>query len=183
MSPREQFLNRQASFGYVKYTVRWQYILRISAYTLLLLLMQAHWISRLPYRALRIDLMLPLMFGVAIESPPMISLGWAFLWGYVMDTLSGKFWGFHVGSYVVSICLVNIAAEKFEFQNPIYQMAFVGMCALGQSFILGLFLLFEPSGSMDFVSTWHSLAIRAFLMMIVTPMVIFPVVNDRRSGK
>jgi len=168
---------------YAKNSAQWQLYPKMTAYSFVLMLIQAHWISHLPYAGLRVDLLLPLMFGVAIEWSPFMSLLWAFFWGYVMDTLSGKFWGFHVGSYVAAICLVNIAIERFEVHNPFYQMSFVGVCALGQSFVLGLFLLFEPSGSLVVVSTWRSLAIRSLVMMLLTPAILFPVWRARGSNR
>ncbi len=87
------------------------------------------------------------MFGVAVEWSPFLSIIWASAWGFIADTLSGKFWGFHVGAYVVAICLVNITAERFELHNPLYQMLFVGACAFGQSVALGLFLIVRSAGA------------------------------------
>lgn len=168
--------------GYLRSANQWGHYVKVTAYTFLLALIQALWIARLPYADLRGDLLLPLMFGVAIEWPPILSIFWAFLWGFAMDTFSGKFWGFHVGSYVVAACLVNIATEKFEFQNPLYQMSFVGVCALGQSMVLGLFLLFEPSGTLVVAATWKSLVIRSVMMTLLCPLIIHPIWNTKRNG-
>jgi rod shape-determining protein MreD len=162
-------------------TFSWYSLVRVSVYTFALLLVQAHWISRLPYPGLRVDLLLPLMFGVAVEWPPFVSLLWAFLWGFTLDTLSGNFWGFHVGSYVMIICMVNIAVEKLEFQNPLYQMSFVGICAFGQSIALGLFLTFESSGSVSSASIWMNLLLRSFIMTIMAPLIALPVWSSRSS--
>lgn len=168
-------------FGYSKSPVPWQFFLKATAYTVVLLLLQAVLISRLPYPALRADLLLPLMFGIAGDWSPLAGVLWASIWGYAVDTLSGKFWGFHVVSYVVAVCVVNIAIEKIEFHNPIYQMAFVGACALGQSFALGMFLMFEPSSSMGFAATWGSLLARSLLTMVLSPLIIYPISNAGRS--
>lgn len=159
----------------------WQklHFVRIAGYTFLAFLAQIYWVSRLPYPALRVDLLLPLMFGVAVEWPPILSLLWACAWGYVADVLSGKFWGLHVGSYVVAICLVNITIEKFEFHNPVYQMCFVGLCALGQSLTLGLYLLFDPAVTMDAASTWTGLLMRSLLTMAASPLLIYPMWSVR----
>ena len=121
-------------------------------------MVQSYWVSRLPYPELRIDLLLPLMFGIAVEWSPVLSIVWASAWGFVADALSGKFWGFHVGSYVVAICLVNITAERFEFHNPLYQMLFVGACALGQSIALCLFLLVAAPEQVAMPSIYASLS-------------------------
>lgn len=172
-------MQRATGLTYIKSPTRWQYLVRVVAYTFVLVLLQAQCVSVLPKPALRVDLILPLMFGIAVEWPPVLSVLWAFLWGYVMDTLSGKFWGLHVGSYVFAVCLVNITAEKFEFHNPVYQMIFVGLCALGQSLVLGLFLLFEPSGSTVVASSLHSLVLRSLLMTILSPVVIYPMWSSR----
>lgn len=176
------FQRRGGPFSSGRASLPWQSYAKVAAYTFLLALIQALWVARVPYTGLRGDLLLPLMFGVALEWPPVASIFWAFLWGFAMDTLSGKFWGFHVGSYVVAACLVNIATEKFEFQNPLYQMSFVGVCALGQSMVLGLFLLFEPSGSLVVAATWKSLVIRSVMMMILCPLIVYPIYNTKRNA-
>ena len=160
---------------YLKSSNQWQDFLRIALYTLVLFLVQAVWVSRLPYPAMRVDLLLPLMLGVAMKWPPLLSLFWALSWGYVADAFSGEFWGFHVGSYVASICLVHIASEKFEFRDPIYVMGFAGLCAVVQSLMLALFLLFQPSAAADAIWVWKNLAIRSVLIMLLSPFIIHPV--------
>jgi len=119
------------------------------------------------------------MFGAAVEWSPLLSITWASAWGFIMDTLSGKFWGLHVGSYVVAVCMVNITAERFELYNPLHQMLFVGACALGQSLALGLFLFFEVPGRVEIPSTVTSLLIRSMLMVVLTPFITYPVWNIR----
>lgn len=171
-----------ATLKYVQSFIPWQHYAKVSVYTCLILLVQVLWVSRLPFVALRADLLLPLMFGVAIQWPPILSIIWAFFWGFVTDALSGKFWGFHVGSYLVAVCLVHIATEKFEFHNPLYQMSFIGLCALGQSVVLGMFLLFEPSGSLTVASTWTSLAIRSVMMTVLCPVIIHPLWNGSKNS-
>lgn len=168
--------------AYVKSSLPWGYVLKVALYTLFLLFLQSTWISRFSHPALRIDLLLPLMFGTAIEWPPVMTLAWASGWGFVLDNLSGKFWGFHVGSYVVAVCLVNIAVERVELYNPLYQMLFVGACALGQSVALGLFLFLEAPSQIEASSTYLSLILRSFLMMLLTPLITYPVWHVRGSN-
>lgn len=168
--------------AYIKSALPREYVVKVALYTLFLLFLQSTWISRFPHPALRIDLFLPLMFGTAIEWPPVLTLAWASGWGFVLDTLSGKFWGFHVGSYVVAVCLVNIAIERFELYNPLYQMLFVGACAVGQSLALGLFLLIEAPSQIEISSSYLSLLIRSFLMMLLTPIITYPIWHVRGSN-
>lgn len=159
-----------------------QYSLWILLYTLFLVVLQALWIARLSYTAMRADLLLPLMLGVATVWSAPASLAWAFVWGFVLDVLSGKFWGFHVGAYVVAVCLVNATSEKIELENPIYQMLFVGVCALGQSIVLGFFLLLEPYSLVDVALIWKDLIIRCLFIMLLSPFVIYPVREIGRAG-
>lgn len=170
---------------YLKTTTRWRdfHFFRVTAYTFFLFLLQAQWVSRLPYPALRVDLFLALMFGIAVEWPPLMSLLYGCAWGFTLDVFSGKFWGFHLGSYIVAICLVNVAMEKLEFQNPLYQMSFVGLCALGQSVALGLYLMFEPAGALSVVSLWMNLAVRALIMMLCSPLVLYPLWYAKKEWK
>jgi rod shape-determining protein MreD len=159
------------------------YSIKVVLYTLLLLLVQIVWVSRLPYHALRIDILLPLMFGIALQWPPLPSLLWAALIGFIMDVLSGSFWGFHVGSYVVVVCLVNVAVERFEFHSPVYQMGFAGICALGQSLALGCYLSFSGAAVISVTATWASLAMRAAIMTACAPIILYPIWNGTRSGR
>jgi len=175
-------VNTTNGLGEDRSFVQWQSFLKVTLYSLLLLVFQAVWASRTASAALKPDLLLPMMLPVAVWWPPVASLGWAILWGFMADTLSGKLWGYHVGSYVVSVCLVHIAAEKFEFQNPLYQMFFVGLCSLGQSLVLGLFLFLEPAGSLLGASAGRDLVGRFVLTMILSPLIIFPVWKDRASN-
>lgn len=162
--------------------ILWRYLARVTLYTLFLLLIQSYWVSRFSFTELRIDLLLPLMFGIAVEWSPVLSIVWALVWGFVVDTLSGKFWGFHVGSYVVAICLVNITAERFEFHNPIYQMLFVGACALGQSVVLALFLFVGAPEQITTPSVYGILLLRSLVTMLLAPLLTYPVWNIRESS-
>jgi len=166
----------------VKNPSHFQYFLWIVLYTLILVVLQALWISRLSYPAMRADLLLPLMFGVSTVWSAPTSLAWAFVWGFALDVLSGKFWGFHVGSYVVAVCLVNVTSEKIELENPIYQMLFVGVCALGQSVALGFFLLLEPYSLIDAAVIWKDLVIRCLFIMLLSPFIIYPVREIGRAA-
>lgn len=150
-------------------------------YTFFILLLQAHVNPRLPYPALRTDLLLPLMFAVAVEWPPVSGLLWASFWGFVVDNFSGEFWGLHVGSYMVTICLVHMASEKFDCRNPLYQMGLVGLCSLGQSVALGLFLSFVPMDLPSLTSIWISLGIRSLLSITLAPFLIYPMLSSRSS--
>lgn len=152
---------------------------KIILYTLFILVLQAQLIPRLPYTALRTDLMLPLMFGVAVSGAPFGGLLWAAFWGFAVDNFSGEFWGLHVGTYMVAVCLVHVASEKFDCYNPLYQMGLVGLCALGQSVALGLFLSFVPMDIGSLASIWISLGIRTLLSISLAPLLIYPMVSSR----
>ncbi len=156
-------------------------IARIILYTFFVLLLQAHLIPRLPYMALRADLLLPLMFAIAVEWSPVAGVLWACLWGFLADSLSGEFWGLHVGSYMVTVCLVNMASERFDCHNPVYQMGLVGLCALGQSAALGLYLSFVPMDLPSLTIIWISLGIRTLLSVTVAPFLIHPLLHSRSS--
>jgi rod shape-determining protein MreD len=162
-------------------STQYVYIFEMFIYTFFLLLLQATFFARLPYPALRADVLLPLMLGIAAEWSPVPSLLWACFWGYAVDVLSGEFWGLHVGSYAVAVCIVNIAADRLDFDNPFYQMSMVGLCALGQSAALGMYMTFEPLGFLASASVWTSLVIRSGLTMVLTPFVIYPVWSLKKS--
>ena len=67
--------------GYLTPGVTAGRIIKITLYTLFVLALQAHLIPRLPYPALRVDLLIPLMFAVAVEWSPLAGLLWAKLLG------------------------------------------------------------------------------------------------------
>ncbi len=154
---------------------------RLVLYTLLVLLVQAHFVSRLPYPALRADLVLPLMFGAGALWSPIAALLWASFWGFVVDNFSGEFWGLHVGSYMMAVCLVYMASDRFDCCSPVYQMCVVGICAAGQSIAIGLFLSFVPMDLVSLSNLWIGLAIRTLLCMTSAPFLIYPILSPRSS--
>ena len=153
--------------------------LKIAAYTLFLFLLQAYLIVRFPYRALRADLLLPLMVGVALKFPPLMSILWAFIWGYVADVLTGKFWGLHIGTYMITVRLVHLTAQKVEFYNPFYQMLFVLVCVLGQSALLGLILWMKSPALFAMNSFLENMEIRSLLTTLLTPLIVSPLLRMR----
>jgi rod shape-determining protein MreD len=156
-------------------------MIKTTLYSLFVLALQAHLITRLPYPALRVDLFLPLMFAIAIEWPPLAAVLWAGFLGFVVDNFSGEFWGLHVGSYTVAVCLVNMASKRFDWRNPAYQMGLVGLCALGQSIALGLYLSFVPMDVTGLNSIWIGLGIRTLLSVTIAPFLIYPMLNPRNT--
>ncbi|MGA2939329.1 MAG: rod shape-determining protein MreD [Syntrophobacteraceae bacterium] len=156
-------------------------MIKITLYSFFVLALQAHLIPRLPYQALRVDLLLPLMFAIALEWPPLVGVLWAGFWGFVVDNFSGGFWGLHVGSYMVTVCLVNMASDRFDWCSPAYQMGLVGLCALGQSIALGLFLSFVPMDVPELTSIWIGLGIRTLLSVTIAPFLIYPILNPRNT--
>ncbi len=151
----------------------------IVVYTFFAMLIQIHLVSQLPYQALRIDLLLPLMFAAAVGWSPLGGLIWAAFWGFLADNFSGQFWGLHVGSYAVAVCLVHMASERFDCYNPFYQMGLAGLCAMGQSVALGLFLSFVPMDLYSLTETWIGLCIRTVLSMTTAPFLIYPILSPR----
>lgn len=156
--------------------------IKFALYSIIALALQAHLIQRLPYAAMRIDLLLPIMFAVAVEWPPLTGVLWAGLLGFVMDNFSGEFWGLHVGTFTVTVCLVNLTLERFDWRNPAYQMGLVGLCALGQSAALGLFLSFAPMDPPALASIWVCMSIRTLLSAAVAPFMIYPILNSRNTA-
>ena len=156
-------------------------MIKTTLYSLFVLTLQAHLIPRLPYPALRVDLFLPLMFAIAVEWPPLAGVLWAGFLGFVVDNFSGEFWGLHVGSYTVTVCLVNMASRRFDWPNPLYQMGLVGLCALGQSIALGLFLSFVPMDVPELNSIWIGLGIRTLLSVTIAPFLIYAMLNPRNT--
>jgi rod shape-determining protein MreD len=167
--------------GFLNYGTTAGRMIKVTLYTCLVLALQAHLIPRLPYPALRIDLLLPLMFATAVEWSPLAGVLWASFWGFVVDNFSGEFWGLHVGSYALTVCLVNLTSERFDRRNPGYQMGLVGLCAAGQSVALGLFLSFVPTDLASLTSIWISLGIRTLLSVTIAPFLIYPMLNPRNE--
>lgn len=161
--------------------MHWSSGVKIFPYTVALVILQAEWISRMPHPGLRADLLLPLMFGVAAECTSVASLLWALIWGYALDALAGKFWGFHVGSYVLTVCLVKVGSERLELNSPLYQMAVVGVCALAQSLALWILVFFEYTDAHGGMSTWLNPLFRCLLTTVLAPLVIYPVFRGERA--
>jgi rod shape-determining protein MreD len=147
-------------------------VLKLVTYSFGFFLVQIHFISRLPFQALRVDLLLLLMLGLALQLPLPMSISWALFLGYVVDVFSGKFWGFHVGSYVATVLLASKMLQKFEMHNPLYQMSVAGLCASLQCGLLVLFLWFDHQPA---ALSWSLLAgflVRTMVMMLLAPVVV-----------
>ena len=153
----------------------WGDYLLVILYTIFMLFVQAVIFCRLPYPALRADVLLPVIFIAAVEWPVIPALLWACFWGFVLDTLSGMFWGFHISSYVGVVGLVNIAGDKLEVRNPVYRTAFIGLCALAQSLALGLYFTLSASEPPSQWNLWANLVIRAIFIMTLSPFILYPV--------
>jgi len=154
-------------------------MLKLIFFSVFALGLQAHLIHQLPYPALRVDLLLPVMFAIAVECSPLAGVLWAGLLGFVVDNFSGEFWGMHVGSYTITVCLVNMASEKFDWRNPAYQMGLIGVCAFAQSLALGFYLCFVPMDVPEQTSIWIGLGIRTLLAATIAPFLIYPMLNSR----
>ncbi len=156
-------------------------MVKLIFYSFFVLGLQAYLVERLPYPALRVDLLLPVMFTIGVECSPLAGVLWAALLGFVVDNFSGEFWGMHVGSFTITVCLVNMASEKFDWCNPAYQMGLIGLCAFAQSLAIGLFLCFVPMEVPAQTSIWISLGIRALLSATIAPFIIYPILNSRKT--
>lgn len=150
-----------------------------AGYIFLLFLLEVHFVARLPHRGLRVDLLLPAMIGVALLSSTTKGLLAAFVCGYVVDVLSGKFWGLHIVTYMTIVWLVKMTAQKVEFRNPLYQMPFVFLCVLAQSAVLGTLLWIKAPVPFIIDSLLKDLGIRSLTTMLVAPMVISPLLKIR----
>lgn len=155
--------------------------LTVLLYTFFIMLVQVHVVARLPYQALRTDLLLPLLIAAAVGWSPLPGLAWAAFWGFLADNFSGQLWGLHVCSYAVAVCLVHLASDRFDCYNPIYQAFLAGICVLGQSIAIGLYLSFVPQDLPTLTDIWISLGIRTVLCMTLTPLLVYPIFIPRSS--
>jgi len=145
---------------------------KVTMYAIGLMLLQIHLVSRLPYQSLRIDLLLLLIVALALELPFVVSITSAICLGFVVEVCSGRFWGLHVSSYVITVLVVSKVLLRFEMQNPLYQMVVAGCCGLIQGGLLVAFFWMDqqiPTLSYTMVA---SLVARSLVMMLVAPIVI-----------
>jgi rod shape-determining protein MreD len=150
---------------------------KVIMYAIGLLLLQIHLVSRLPYQSLRIDLLLLLIVALALELPFVVSITSAICLGFVVEVCSGRFWGLHVTSYVITVLVVSRVLLRFEMQNPLYQMVVAGCCGLIQGSLLVAFFWMDqqiPTLSYTMVA---SLVARSLVMMLVGPIVIHALVG------
>jgi len=105
----------------------------------MLLLLFCQWFMAylaLPLYA-RIDLFLYLIVGVAPVLTPIYHLLFAVLTGYILDTLSGRLWGFHIATYICAVAFVHLAADETEVKSLPYQIILTAVCvAIQEVFIL-----------------------------------------------
>ena len=146
--------------------------LRVGVLLFALFLLQGLVVSRLPAEGLRADLLVAAMFGAAVELSPALGLVFAVLFGYVADVFSGRFWGFHIASYVATVSLVSVTGARVEFRNPAFQAFLVGLCSLGQSAALGVYLWLRAPGEDLPLPLAGSLGVRAAVMTALGPLIV-----------
>lgn len=145
---------------------------KVVMYAIGLLLLQIHLVSRLPYQSVRIDLLLLLVVALGVELPVVVGVTTAMCLGFVVDVCSGRFWGLHVTSYVVTVLVVSKVLLRFEMENPLYQMAVTGCCGLIQGGLLIAFFWLDRQGEVLTNSLVASLVVRSLLMMVLAPLLI-----------
>ncbi len=150
---------------------------KVIMYAIGLLLLQIHLVSRLPYQSLRIDLLLLLIVALTVELPFVVSITAAICVGFVVDVCSGRFWGLHVTSYVITVVVVSKVLLRFEMQNPLYQMVVAGCCGLLQGCLLVTFFWMDQQSAALSYTMIASLVVRSLVMMVVAPIVIHALVG------
>ncbi len=152
------------------YTLRHFFSLcKLVMYAFGLLLLQIHFVSRLPYDSLRVDLLLLLMLALTLELPIIGAVSSAIGLGYVVDVFCGRFWGLHVASYVITVLIVSKVLLRFEMQSPLYQMAVAGVCGLLQGGLLMAYLWLDRQGEVLTNTLIASLLARSLVMMVLAP--------------
>jgi rod shape-determining protein MreD len=147
-------------------------VCKVVMYAFGLFLLQIHFISRLPYESLRVDLLLLFMVALALELPLIASVTSAIALGYVVDVFCGRFWGLHVTAYVLTVLVVSKVLLRIEMQNPLYQMAVAGVCGLIQGALLMIFLWLDRQGELLTSSLIASLVARSLVMMVLAPALV-----------
>ncbi len=145
-----------------------------TGYALLVLLVQVQWVEHLKWAFFKVDLVLPVAFQVALFNPLPAALAWSLGLGFVVDTLSGKLWGLHMGTYCLAAGLYHVAAERLEMTNPVYQILCIGFCGLVQSVILGSYLQWTSVFPEWQATVWPGLFLRTAGTMVLAPAVMFP---------
>lgn len=157
------------------WAMAWFRILSVAlGYGVVLFLIQGHWLSRIGYPGLRLDLLLPLALQVALEMPFAFAVCWSLAWGLVMDTFTGRLWGLHLGTYLLAMVLVYLAEERFELRNMAYRLVCVGLCALVEALVLGVYSVIVSAAPPYDPAIWLPLVVRILGVMVVTPLIGFP---------
>jgi rod shape-determining protein MreD len=155
------------------YTLRQVFrVCKVVMYAFGLFLLQIHFVSRLPYESLRIDVLLLLMVALALELPFAGSITSALCLGYMVDVFCGRFWGLHVITYVITVLVVSKVLLRFEMQSPLYQMAVTAVCGLLQGCVLMLFLWMNRQGELLTGTLMASLVARSLVMMVLAPVLL-----------
>ncbi len=140
--------------------------LRVCLATLILLFFQ--WIMAycvVPVYA-RVDLFLYLVVSIAAVMKPLGHLLFAIVLGYLLDTLSGRLWGFHIATYVCAVAFIHLTSNRAEMRSLLYQLILTGFCAL----IQGGFIVFFVVNSYEFFPD-----VLGFVTSFVVPRVLLTI--------
>jgi hypothetical protein len=97
----------------------------------------------------RIDLFLYLIVVVAPVLKPLHHLLFAVSTGYILDTLSGRLWGFHIATYICAVAFMHLAADEIEMRSLPYQVVLTALCVIIQE----IFILVYAVNSYTFFSS------------------------------
>ncbi|SMC28005.1 hypothetical protein SAMN02746041_03149 [Desulfacinum hydrothermale DSM 13146] len=105
-------------------------------YTFLVFLIQVRIFAQLDSPYWRINVMVPLCVEIASLFPLGGALAWAFVWGYVVDVFSGRFWGGQVGTFLFAVGLQAVVARHLDLERLLYRMVVAGVCVVLQGLML-----------------------------------------------
>lgn len=117
-------------------------------------------------RGLRPDLFLYPLLALGFILSPFAHLVSAVAIGYVVDTLAGRLWGFHVATYVIISSIMHATSEQVDIHSSFYQILLIGCYVMLQQFCIFLYAI-GSWGVIDaekFITDW---ILRTIIMVII----------------
>jgi len=140
-------------------------------YSLLIYVIGAVFVFRLPWMFTRVDLMMAVCVEVAGRFPLWLSILWCFLWGYVSDVFQGRLWGLHAAAYLMVVYFHRLWSAKMDVWSLWYRVLLVGVGTTLQGVAAAMIVVggFEMTG---FLITTVG---QALFAMMLSPFVMTPI--------
>lgn len=136
------------------------------------LILQTTWLTFLPIRKIRPDLVLILTLYLSFSSPPVSGGIFSFFLGYLMDLFSGNSFGLYAFSRPLLFCGVQLFKDRIYLESFFSRFLFVFFFALAEGILLLILLeVLNPGPLRDLYPAFITISLsQSFSTALISPI-------------